>query len=150
AVDVLEHAGCHVLVPRASLCCGRPLYDYGFLPTARRMLRQVMDTLRDEIEQGIPIVGLEPSCAAVFRDELLQLFPMDEDARRLNEQTFTLAEFLEKRVEGFHIPPLRRRALVHGHCHHKAIMRMEAEDAIFKKLGMLYEIPDTGCCGLAG
>ena len=87
AVEVLEHAGCHVIVPRPSLCCGRPLYDYGFLPTAKRLLRQIMGTLRDEIERGIPIVGLEPSCVATFRDELIQLFPMDEDAKRLSEQT---------------------------------------------------------------
>ncbi|MBV8609130.1 MAG: hypothetical protein JO034_16955, partial [Singulisphaera sp.] len=150
AVEVLEHVGCHVIVPRPSLCCGRPLYDYGFLPTAKRLLQRIIDTLRYEVEQGIPIVGLEPSCIATFRDELLQLFPMDEDAKRLSEQTFTLAEFLEKRVEDYTIPPLRRRAIVHGHCHHKAIMRMGAEDAILKRLGMLYEIPDTGCCGLAG
>jgi FAD/FMN-containing dehydrogenase/Fe-S oxidoreductase len=150
AVEVLEHAGCHVIVPGPSLCCGRPLYDYGFLPTARRLLRRVLVTLRNEIQAGVPVVGLEPSCIATFRDELLQMMPMDEDARRLSEQTFTLAEFLEERVEDYRVPPLRRRAIVHGHCHHKAIMKMGAEDAIFKKLGMLYEIPDTGCCGLAG
>jgi hypothetical protein len=75
---------------------------------------------------------------------------MDEDAKRLSEQTLTLAEFLRDRAPDFDVPPLRRRAIVHGHCHHKAIMKMGAEDAIFQKLGMLYEIPDTGCCGLAG
>src|SRR4029079_4120839 len=58
AVEVLEHAGCRVIVPKPWLCCGRPLYDYGFLPTAKRLLRQILDTLRDEIEQGIPVVGL--------------------------------------------------------------------------------------------
>ena len=150
AVEVLEHAGCHVIVPRPSLCCGRPLYDYGFLPTAKRLLGQILDTLREEIEQGIPIVGLEPSCVATFRDELTQLFPMDEDAKRLKEQTLTLAEFLGQKVPDVHIPPLRRRAIVHGHCHHKAVMQMGAEDRLFKRLGMLYEMPDTGCCGLAG
>jgi Fe-S oxidoreductase len=109
-----------------------------------------MRTLRDEIEQGIPIVGLEPSCIATFRDELTQLFPMDEDAKRLSEQTFTLAEFLEKRVKSYRFPHLRRRALVHGHCHHKSLMKIGPEDQVFQKLGMLYEIPDTDCCGLAG
>jgi FAD/FMN-containing dehydrogenase/Fe-S oxidoreductase len=150
AVEVLEHAGCHVIVPRPSLCCGRPLYDYGFLPTAKRLLRQIMDTLRAEIEQGIPIVGLEPSCVATFRDELVELFPTDEDAKRLRDQTHTLAEFLEKKVKDYDLPPLRRRALVHGHCHHKSIMKMGAEDQLYKKMGLLFEIPDTGCCGLAG
>jgi Fe-S oxidoreductase/FAD/FMN-containing dehydrogenase len=150
AVEVLEHAGCHVLVPRPSLCCGRPLYDFGFLPTAKRLLREILSTLREEIELGVPIVGLEPSCVSTFRDELTQLFPADEDAKRLTEQTHTLAEFLEKKVQGFDPPRLRRRALVHGHCHHKSVMRMEGEDQLYKRMGLLFEIPDTGCCGLAG
>ncbi len=80
AVEVLEDAGFHVMVPQPSLCCGRPLYDFGMLDTAERLLQRILDTLRPEIEAGIPFVGLEPSCVAVFRDELRGLFPMDEDA----------------------------------------------------------------------
>ena len=75
AVEVLEEAGYQVIVPRPSLCCGRPLYDFGMLDTAKRLLRQILDTSRPQIEPGIPIVGLEPSCVAVFRDELTKLFP---------------------------------------------------------------------------
>ena len=73
AVEVLEDAGFHVMVPRPSLCCGRPLYDFGMLDTAKALLRQILDTLRPEIEAGIPFVGLEPSCVAVFRDEMQPL-----------------------------------------------------------------------------
>jgi FAD/FMN-containing dehydrogenase/Fe-S oxidoreductase len=150
AVEVLEHIGWEVVVPRASLCCGRPLYDYGMLTTAKRMLRQILDTLREEIQAGTPIVGLEPSCVAVFRDELIGLFPMDEDAKRLKQQTFTLAEFLEEHAPEHRFPALRRKALVHGHCHHKAVMKLDAEDRVLAKLGLNYEVPDSGCCGMAG
>ena len=75
AVEVLEAAGFRVTVPESILCCGRPLYDFGMLDRAKRLLLKILDTLATEIEAGIPIVVLEPSCAAVFRDELLNLFP---------------------------------------------------------------------------
>jgi len=114
------------------------------------MLQQILDTLRDEIQAGTPIVGLEPSCVAVFRDELIGLFPMDEDAKRLKQQTFTLAEFLEKHAPERRFPLLRRKAIVHGHCHHKAVMKLDAEDRVLTKLGLNYEVPDSGCCGMAG
>jgi Fe-S oxidoreductase len=69
AVEVLEAAGCEVSVPLCDLCCGRPLYDYGFLDTAKRRLRQIIDALRPQIAAGVPVVGLEPSCESVFRAE---------------------------------------------------------------------------------
>ncbi|HVA50757.1 MAG TPA: FAD-linked oxidase C-terminal domain-containing protein [Pirellulales bacterium] len=150
AVEVLEDVGWQVVVPRASLCCGRPLYDYGMLDTAKRMLRQILLTLQGEIQAGTPLVGLEPSCVAVFRDELRSLFPMDEDAKRLQQQTFTLAEFIEKYAPDHRFPLLRRKAIVHGHCHHKAVMKLKAEDHVLTKLGLNYEVPQTGCCGMAG
>jgi len=149
-VEVLESIGYHVLVPEQSLCCGRPLYDHGMLTIAKRLLRQVLDTLRPQILAGIPIVGLEPSCVAVFRDELVNLFPHDENARRLQKQAFLLSEFLEKKVENYQPPRLQRKAIVHGHCHHKAIMRMTSEEAVLKKLGLDYQLLDSGCCGMAG
>ena len=77
AVTVLEDAGFRVRVPQQHLCCGRPLYDFGMLDQAKQYLRDVMDTLADDIDAGTPIVCLEPSCGAVFRDELTNLFPKD-------------------------------------------------------------------------
>ena len=145
AVEVLEAVGYQVEVPEQSLCCGRPLYDQGMLATAERLLRQILDTLQPQIT-----AGLEPSCVAVFRDEMLNLFPNDEDARRLSKQTFLLSEFLERKVQDYQLPQLRRKALVQGHCHHKAIMRMGAEEAVLKKLGLDFEVLDSGCCGMAG
>ncbi len=150
AVNVLEAAGCEVIVPEASLCCGRPLYDYGFLSRAKSLLREILVTLRPMIRDGVPVVVLEPSCASVFRDELLNLFPDDEDAQRLAKQTYLLSEFLERKVENYQPPRLRRQALVHGHCHHKSLMKLDAEESILKRLGLDYHVLDSGCCGMAG
>ncbi len=149
AVEVLEAAGYQVIVPMQNLCCGRPLYDYGMLDTAKRWLRKILDTLRPEIERGTLIVGLEPSCVATFRDELTELFPNDEDASRLAHQTMMLSEFLEQKAH-YEPPKLHRKAVVHGHCHHKAIMGMSAEQAMLQKLGLDFELLDSGCCGMAG
>jgi FAD/FMN-containing dehydrogenase/Fe-S oxidoreductase len=149
-VEVLEDAGYQVWVPRAHLCCGRPLYDFGMLDRAKDYLRTILTTLQPQIEAGIPVVGMEPSCLAVFRDELVNLFPGDQNARRLHGQSFLLSEFLNRKVKDYQPPRLNRRALVHGHCHHKSVMGMEDENAILKKLGLEVREPDKGCCGMAG
>jgi Fe-S oxidoreductase len=147
AVEVLEAAGYRVELPPAGLCCGRPLYDYGMLRLAKRRLRRVMDALSPEIAAGTPIVGLEPSCVAVFRDELVNLFP-DEHADRLSKQTLHLSELLER--DGWSPPRLVRTAVLHGHCHHKAVMKTDAEEAVLRRLGLELDVLDAGCCGLAG
>lgn len=150
AVSVLEAAGFRIVVPEVSLCCGRPLYDFGMLDQAKRQLRQILTVLKQPIEEGMPLVGMEPSCVAVFKDELPNLFPHDEDAVRLKTQAFGLAEFLEKKAPEFQVPPLPRRALVHGHCHHKALSKMTADGKLFEKALAQHEVLDSGCCGLAG
>jgi Fe-S oxidoreductase len=149
-VDVLEQAGMRVVVPYKSLCCGRPLYDFGMLHTAKRLLREILDALQPWIRAGIPIVGLEPSCVAVFRDELTNLFPHDEDAKRLRQQTYLLSEFLNRQAGDYRPPQLRGKALVHGHCHHKAVMKMDDEVKCLEKLGLDLHVIDSGCCGMAG
>jgi FAD/FMN-containing dehydrogenase/Fe-S oxidoreductase len=150
AVEVLEAAGLRVTIPRSILCCGRPLYDYGMLDLARRTLRQILHVLRDEIESGVPVIVLEPSCAAVFRDELIALFPDDENARRLSAQTYVLAEFLRKEAPEFGPPPLARRAILQGHCHQRAVMKMSDEEEILRQMGLEVTTPEAGCCGMAG
>lgn len=148
AMEVLEAAGLRVTIPRRILCCGRPLYDFGMLDLARRQLRQILDSLRPEIEAGIPLVGLEPSCVAVFRDELPNLFPEDEAARRLSAQTFTFAEILVR--VGYAPPPLSGAALVQPHCHHQAVMGFGADRRLLAALGLVTRVLDAGCCGMAG
>jgi len=151
AVEVLETAGFRVLVPHANLCCGRPLYDFGMLDRAELLLLEILDTLEPEIEAGIPIVGLEPSCVAVFRDELVNLFPHDYRAQALSKQTFLLSEFLEQKLApGATLPQLNRNALLHGHCHHKSIMKMAVEESLLRRLGINFQSPAPGCCGMAG
>jgi FAD/FMN-containing dehydrogenase/Fe-S oxidoreductase len=150
AVEVLEAAGFQVVVPKAHLCCGRPLYDFGMLKRAQALLLQILDELSPEIEAGIPIVGLEPSCVAVLRDELTNLFPHDERAQALSRRTFLLSEFLETHAKDFAVPPLNRKALLHGHCHHKSLMKMTAEEAVLHRAGIDFYSPAPGCCGMAG
>jgi FAD/FMN-containing dehydrogenase/Fe-S oxidoreductase len=148
AVEALEHAGFRVMLPEGHLCCGRPLYDYGMLELADRYLGRVLEALRDEIRAGTPVVGVEPSCVAVFKDELVKMRPNDLDAKRLAQQTFHLAEFLEQ--EGFEPPPLRRRALLHEHCHQHATGGVEAERKLLEAMGVEVEVLESGCCGMAG
>jgi FAD/FMN-containing dehydrogenase/Fe-S oxidoreductase len=150
AVEVLEAAGFHVQIPKAGLCCGRPLYDWGMLERAKGLLLAILDALAPEIEKGTPLVVLEPSCAAVFRDELTNLFPHDARAQGLSRQTLLLSEFLTQRATNFRLPQLQRRALVHGHCHHKSIMKMTDEEAVLREMGIDFYAPAPGCCGMAG
>src|SRR6266576_3290129 len=150
AVDVLETTGFNVLLPKGNLCCGRPLYDFGMLDRAEGLLLQIMDSMAPEIEAGIPIIGLEPSCVAVFRDELTDLFPRDERAQRLSRQTFLLSEFLESYKDLIPLPKLQRKALAHGHCHHKSALKVNAEWAVLNRMGLDYTTPSQGCCGMAG
>jgi Fe-S oxidoreductase len=153
AVEVLEAAGYRVLLPQTNLCCGRPLYDFGMLDRAESLLLNILDELAPEIEAGIPVVGLEPSCVAVFRDELINLFPHDHRAQALSRQTFLLSEFLEQGLghnSGNPLPQLKRKALLHGHCHHKSIMKMSAEESLLHRIGIDFHSPAPGCCGMAG
>jgi Fe-S oxidoreductase len=149
AVTVLEAAGFIVDIPRERLCCGRPLYDHGMLPAARRRLVEILASLKDDIEAGTPIVGLEPSCVSVFRDELLRFFPDDPLARRLSQQVFVLSEFL---VRAGTLPAiaLAGKAVVHPHCHHRASLNLDDEVAILKQTGLDFTVLDSGCCGMAG
>jgi FAD/FMN-containing dehydrogenase/Fe-S oxidoreductase len=150
AVEVLEDAGYRVVVPEAQLCCGRPLYDYGMLDLAKRFWAHTLAALRPQIQAGVPLVGLEPSCVAAFRDELPNLLPHDEDAKRLSLQTLTLAEFLQRHAPDWQAPRIERKAIVHGHCHQEAVMGTSAEEELYERLGLEYEVLDSGCCGLAG
>jgi FAD/FMN-containing dehydrogenase/Fe-S oxidoreductase len=148
AVEVLEDAGFRVVMPQGHLCCGRPLYDYGMLDLAARYLVHVLDVLRDEIRAGTPLVGAEPSCVAVFKDELRKMRPNDEDARRLAEQTFHFGEFLQQ--HDYAPPPLHRRAVLHEHCHQHATGGIDPDQTLLAAMGVEVQVPDSGCCGMAG
>jgi len=150
AAAVLKHAGFGVRVPGTHLCCGRPLYDFGMIDRAREYLQQIMEALGPEIDAGVPIVVLEPSCASVFRDELRNLFPTEARAERLRNQTFLLSEFVQRHAPEYQPPRLARKVLLHGHCHHKALMKMNDEEALLRRMGVDCQSVDSGCCGMAG
>jgi Fe-S oxidoreductase len=150
AVEVLEAAGYQVQVPMAHVCCGRPLYDFGMLDQAEALLHNVLHELRPQIEAGVPVIGLEPSCLAVFRDELPNLLPGDADARLLAGGSFTLAELLAGHAGGWRPPPIGGRAIVQGHCHQQAVIGMEPDLALLRAAGVDAELLDAGCCGMAG
>ena len=151
AVDVLRDTGHHVQVPRGHVCCGRPLYDFGFLDQARAYLLAILDEFEPQIRSGVPVVMLEPSCASVFRDELLKFFPDDERALLLSKQTVMLSEILVRNTSGWQPPQLPgRRIIVHGHCHQKATMTMNDEMVLLRATGAEVELLDSGCCGMAG
>jgi FAD/FMN-containing dehydrogenase/Fe-S oxidoreductase len=150
AVTVLEAAGFRVLMPDRPVCCGRPLYDYGMLTLARRYLHRTLDAVRPALDAGVPVVGLEPSCVAVFRDELANLLPNDPDAQRLHAHSYPLSEFLARHAGDWPIPRLHRRALVQPHCHHHSVLGFDDEQNLLHRMGLDVEIPDAGCCGMAG
>jgi FAD/FMN-containing dehydrogenase/Fe-S oxidoreductase len=149
AVEALEAAGCRVTVPQRALCCARPLYAWGMLDTARGLLRRCIDTLGDDVALETPVIVLEPACCAAFRDELPALFPGDERAARLARNTVTLSEFLQRR-SGWEPPRLEGRAVVQVHCNHHAVMGFETERALLEGTGLQIDVPDAGCCGMAG
>jgi FAD/FMN-containing dehydrogenase/Fe-S oxidoreductase len=149
AAEVLQDAGCRVIVPRQRLCCGRSLYDFGMLDLAKHQLRQTVEALRPAIRAGIPVVGLEPSCISVFRDEMPNLLPDDEDAKRLAAQSFLLPEFLAQ-IDDWEPPKLDRKILSHMHCHHKSIIGTDAQRDLLERIGAEVTHPASGCCGQAG
>ena len=149
ATQVLERLGCDVVIPQRVLCCGRPLYDWGRIDQAKALWRQTMETLKSEVEAGTPLIGLEPGCTSTFRDELIDLFPDNDLARKLSEQTLFFTEFLD-RNDTAALPRIGGNALVQLHCHHHAVIKPEAERSVLERLGVDHEIMASGCCGMAG
>jgi FAD/FMN-containing dehydrogenase/Fe-S oxidoreductase len=147
---VLTDAGFRVGLPNQHLCCGRPLYDFGMLDTAKEYLLKILEALAPQLAAGTPIVVLEPSCASVFRDELTNLLPNDPRAAKLRDQTLLLSEFLVKHVPDYRPPQIDRKIIVHGHCHHHATQSMKDEMQILRATGADVQLLDSGCCGMAG
>ncbi|MFF7158925.1 FAD-linked oxidase C-terminal domain-containing protein [Streptomyces sp. NPDC008139] len=151
AVAVLEDAGFRVAVPTEAVCCGLTWISTGQLGIAERVLRRTVGVLRPWIEAGTPIVGLEPSCTAVFRADAPELLPDDEDIKRLASQFLTFSELLVQRApEGWLPPTLTRAATVQTHCHQHAVTKFDADREVMRRAGIDADVLDEGCCGLAG
>jgi Fe-S oxidoreductase len=105
-----------------------------------------------QIDARLPFIFLEPSCASVFKDELLQLFPNDARAQRMSQQVWLLADWLATKAPGFGTGRLEgARILLHGHCHHKAVFGGPANEiALLRQAGATVEQIQAGCCGMAG
>ncbi|MCZ2809987.1 FAD-binding protein [Modestobacter sp. VKM Ac-2979] len=150
AVTVLEDAGFRVRLPEQELCCGLTWISTGQLDVASRVLRRTAQALGPAVRDRLPVVGLEPSCTAVFRADAPELLPDDDDVRRLAESTRTLAELLAERAPDWSPPPAERTAMVQTHCHHHSIMGFDADRELLRKAGFDADVLDSGCCGLAG
>ncbi|MFB4310123.1 FAD-binding and (Fe-S)-binding domain-containing protein [Actinomadura sp. GTD37] len=167
AVRVLEASGYRVEVPPAALCCGLTWISTGQLGTAARVLRRTVRALAPRLRAGVPVIGLEPSCTAVFRADAAELLEGGEDwderfrddVERLRDQTLTLAELLDEHQEetagaardvvaGLDGPKVR--AIAQPHCHQHAIMGFGADQRVLARAGVDVETLDVGCCGLAG
>jgi Fe-S oxidoreductase len=115
------------------------------------VLRKTLTALAPELRAGTPVVGLEPSCTAVFRHDLHELFPNDQDACRLRDQTRTLAELLRNDApDSWRPPQVGGHAIVQAHCHHRAVMDIKCDQQLMHDAGLDAEVLDSGCCGLAG
>jgi FAD/FMN-containing dehydrogenase/Fe-S oxidoreductase len=151
AVSVLESAGWTVDIPTEQLCCGLTWISTGQLDTAKKVLGRTVRRLAEHVRAGGFIVGLEPSCTAVFRSDAHDLFPDDIDVGRIKEHTVTLAELLMEHTPGWEPPSLAGvHALAQVHCHQHAIMKWEADQKLLDEAGANAEHLQSGCCGLAG
>ncbi|MCH9733490.1 MAG: FAD-binding protein [Actinomycetia bacterium] len=149
AVSVLEQAGYSVRIPQRRLCCGLTWISTGQLDTARKMLRRSVSGLAGAAHAGTPIVGLEPSCTAVFRSDAADLLGESEAAVAVSQSVQTLAELLGE-TPGWQ-PPDRSgtSAVVQPHCHHRAVLGFDADLDILHRAGLETRVVE-GCCGLAG
>jgi Fe-S oxidoreductase len=150
AHKVLSAAGFRVHVLDRHVCCGRPLYDFGLLDSARNYLLNTLSALEPLLATDMPVVVLEPSCATVFRDELTNLLPNDERGRKLSANTFLLSEFLVRKAPHYNPPQRTGSFVVQGHCHHQAVMKMTDEIKLLAATGANVHLLDSGCCGMAG
>ncbi|HEY3296528.1 MAG TPA: FAD-binding and (Fe-S)-binding domain-containing protein [bacterium] len=148
AQRVLERWGYRVLVPSEPVGAIRPLIHYGMLNLAKKKIRQTLNILHPFIAHGLPMIVLEPSTATVFRDDVRNLLPQNEDGRRLKDSTFLLSEFVEQK--GLRVPQLGGKAIFHGHCHQKASLNVDDARHMLRKMGLEIEEPQPGCCGMAG
>ena len=152
ATRLLEHLGYRVRLVNKR-CCGRPMISKGMLGEAKNNAAWNVDQLAGYAESGVPIVGLEPSCLLTLRDEYPE-FLRTNDAKRVSASSFLLEEFLQREINAgrLSLPSSnsRREALLHGHCHQKALVGNAPTISVLKSAGFEVSEVDSGCCGMAG
>ncbi len=154
AVRVLTAAGYAVHLAKGRKCCGRPLITGGQADQARPWVDHNVALLAPYARAGIPIIGIEPSCILTLRDEYLNLASDPARAKLLAEHALTFEEFVVAEAAAGRFAPTWRPnpgpALLHGHCHQKALVGNEASVAALKLAGYRVEVIPSGCCGMAG
>ncbi|MCK6624277.1 MAG: FAD-binding protein [Anaerolineae bacterium] len=153
ATEVLEAAGFEVILP-GHKCCGRPMMSKGLVKQARRAAQETIDRLAPLAEQGLPIVGLEPSCLLSLRDEYFSLLPGDPRVKLVADHCFTFEEFIARLADSgelnLNFSGVSRPVLLHGHCHQKALVGTGPSRRILALPGHSVTEIDSGCCGMAG
>ncbi len=154
ATEVFEAAGFEVILP-GHKCCGRPMISKGLVKQARQAARETVDRLYPFAEQGLPIVGLEPSCLLSMRDEYHHLLPGDPKVGVVSDHCYTFEEFISKLAaeDQLHLPFTcqQRHLLMHGHCQQKALVgTVPTKQALTLPEGYQVDEIDSSCCGMAG
>jgi FAD/FMN-containing dehydrogenase/Fe-S oxidoreductase len=154
AIELLEKLGYTVSLP-GHKCCGRTYMSKGLVDESRRLAEDVVAKLFPFALDGVPIVGLEPSCILSLRDEYTSLIPGDPRVELVAEHAVTLEEFIVEEAALGHIDPRAwsdhgRKALLHGHCHQKSLVGIQSSQKALEIAGFEVEAIDSGCCGMAG
>jgi len=155
AAEFLDRTGFRVIVQDERACCGRTLLSKGLVTEAQQLALKTLELLYPYVEQGLPIIGLEPSCILTFRDEFLALLPGEPRARLLAQQALTFEEFVVQQqaagaFAGVQWKKEPRSVLVHGHCHQKALVGITPSEQCLSIPGYTVATVDSGCCGMAG
>ena len=155
AAQFLRATNHRVEVPDRRPCCGRTLLSKGRVSAAQRRALRTVETLYPYAKEGVPIVGLEPSCILTLRDEFLDLLPGEPRAKTVADVVYTFEEYVAVQAEAGRFDdvtwaPEAQDVLVHGHCHQKALIGTEATETMLSLPGYRVETVDAGCCGMAG
>lgn len=149
ALEVLRALGHRVALPDGSVCCGLTWHSTGQLNTARSALRRALDVLEDQLEAGLRVVGLVPSCTVMLRDAP-DLLPGDRRAHLLRERVVTLAELVDEHQGTWPFRELEADAVAQVHCHQEAKGDYGPDRRVLHRLGINPGVVEAGCCGLAG
>ncbi|MFD4764722.1 FAD-binding and (Fe-S)-binding domain-containing protein [Streptomyces niveus] len=149
AVRVLDAAGVGFTLPPGQVCCGLTYVSTGQLDQARAVMRRTLDRLEPALDRGLPVLVLEPSCAAALKTDLPELLADDPRAARLAASVRTFAQTLEECAPGWQPPRVDRPVAGQTHCHQHAVLGDAAERRLRERAGLTGEL-SGGCCGLAG
>ncbi|MVU82756.1 FAD-binding protein [Nocardia sp. ET3-3] len=156
AIELLERAGWQVELASGG-CCGRSSMSKGLLDDAKKKAGGLVDSLAHTTVPGSPIVGCEPSCVFMLRDENNALMPDSAAVREVAARVCQVEELLVEAIDAGRLrlradsPLAGRRIVFHGHCHQKAEVGTAATMALLRRIpGVIVEEIDSGCCGMAG